>query len=188
VKVQSLRDPPSCSTANTARHTFLTHTPPWMIGRGVPARDSGTSLREQGEPAPSKGLQQIGLKGSLRFWKPDNRQVRFLHLLPDPRVYSPDSRGIWVCRPTGGHSVCTRGMSVRVRPESTSTPRDSSRAWIVHPAGLDTVSKTVGASPPGVRVPRYPPGLEWTTAREAAPIGNRLARQRVWVGSKSLRQ
>jgi hypothetical protein len=31
------------------------------------------------------------------------------------------------------------------------------RAWIVHPAGLDTVSNTVGASPPGVRVPRYPP-------------------------------
>lgn len=129
--------------------------------------------------------QQIGLKGSLRFWKPDNRQVRFLHLLPHPRVYSPDSRGIG--------SVVQR-EDTRFAPEECRfksdqnppfAPRDSSRAWIVHPAGLDTVSNTVGALPPGVRVPRYPPyqGPMGLTTRSGQLPGRQHRLEIGWHGN-----
>jgi hypothetical protein len=179
------------TNANTARHTFLTRTPPWMIGRAALARESRASLARAGSTCParecsgsdSRGVSGFGNRTTGRF----DSCIRY-QCASRERPTKARHRGSVVQRED------TRFAPEECRFESDRNPpvhleiRPSRNVWIVHPAGLDTVSKTVGASPPGVRVPRYPPGLEWTTAREAAPIGNRLARQRVWVGSKSLRQ
>jgi hypothetical protein len=104
-----------------------------------------------------RDAQEIGLKGSLRFWKPDSGQVRFLHLLPVRSVASALQEGYIVGLSSNGRTLGLHSRNVGSSPTGIHQPRDSSRAWIVHPAGLDTVSNTVGASPPGVRVPRYPP-------------------------------
>jgi hypothetical protein len=48
-----------------------------------------------------QSAQEIGLKGSLRFWKPDNGQVRFLHLLPTRSVAPVQT---WMIRP-GSRSI-----------------------------------------------------------------------------------
>jgi hypothetical protein len=120
-----------------------------------------TSDKPNRKPTPcnhtrSRLLSEVGLKGSLPFWRRDIRQVRFLHLRPHARASNSSFSGMVAQQ--GEQRSCTASVVGSIPTLSTTTrgmtssvsARNSTiecRSYKTEVAGLNPAVLTNASSP-----------------------------------------